>query len=161
MGCQSGRSQRLPKHDRLLLLPLVAPQGEKVHPRGWRHHALQIQTWTPDDLSWIWPESLFLRTSFYGVGCHQAKFQRKQTTNSPTQLWHLWVTTGTRMAPYLQDYNSGIHVVAATNSFLIEPTRWKGNHAWCWKPSRLLRAHVMALGVVEATSVSLLNQHNS
>lgn len=82
----SGESKRLPKHYRLLLLPLIASQRLKIRSYCWWHHVL----WTQDaeDLNSIWSESLL--PDDQKMPCKHAG---REATNSPTKLSCLWAQT--------------------------------------------------------------------
>lgn len=49
--------KKLPKHNRLLLLPLVVLQRWTEYPYCWRYHALQTQSWEGPELELNWKPS--------------------------------------------------------------------------------------------------------
>lgn len=102
---RSWLSKRLPKHYRLLLLPLVAPwqwwkgaQRWKASPYCWRHHALQTQGPEAPELEFTWNPSLWgLAFMVQKASCRIAKGGKQPT--GLTQLWRLCTTTVTSKNP--------------------------------------------------------------
>lgn len=50
-------------------------------------------------ISIYWPECPLLNTRFHGIRRCHANFQRREATNTPTQLWCLWTIWMTIVAP--------------------------------------------------------------
>lgn len=88
----SGFFMRLPNHYRIFLLLLVAPNRWKVNIAEdtiyFRHRARKPQSSTDLKASSLW-------TSFHDIRRYQASFQKREATNSSTQLWLQQWPTGT------------------------------------------------------------------
>lgn len=80
LSCWVQLSKRFPKY-RLLLLPLVAFQRQKVRPYCWRHFGNSARRiWASSE-----PKASLPRTSFHGTRRSHASFQGREATTALTQ----------------------------------------------------------------------------
>lgn len=88
-----GVVKKTPKTLEAIVITLGLPPEAEGEPSLLRKHAFRHRN--QRHLSWNRPECSFAEDWLAWYQRWYASYQRRETTNSPTQLWYLWITTMT------------------------------------------------------------------